>query len=148
MLSGLLLTATLVMKLFPETPLARALHRILVAGPLERIASMGRRHLIFAMVALAMLLAGTELILLLGSTDIALMMAWDVSLYVDAAIAAWTLAAVSRGKGAWLLMRSRVARLARRSPRPRAPRRHAATRTNANDADAGDGPPARVALAA
>ena len=37
--------------------------------------------------------------MVLGSSDFLMLMAWDISLYVDAVIAVWTVAAVTRLKG-------------------------------------------------
>ena len=70
MLTWLLAGLIVVMKLFPTTPAARALHRAFVERPLERLASMGRAHLIFTIVALVALFASAELIMLLGSTQL------------------------------------------------------------------------------
>jgi hypothetical protein len=135
MFAGLLLLMILTMTLFPEVPAARLLHRALVEAPLRALAAMSRRHLIYGAVLVAMLFAGAELIVMLGSTDLVMLMAWDVSLYVDAAIAAWTIATVARGKAAWQMLAARL--IGRRgAPRPRAPRRRRdGSKTAANDAD-------------
>jgi len=147
MLTWLLAGLIVVMKLFPTTPAARALHRAFVERPLERLASMGRAHLIFTIVALVALFASAELIMLLGSSDLVMLMAWDASLYVDAAIAVWTVAAATRIKGAWRHLASVLA-APRRAARPRTSRgRTRAARPPANDADA-DGADRTYALAA
>jgi hypothetical protein len=136
MFAGLLFRLILIMKLCPETPTGRLLHRGLVEAPLEKLATMDRRHIIFAVVALGMLLSFTELIMILGSTDLVMLMAWDVSLYVDAVIATWTIAAVARGKAAWQLGKTRIAGLWRVSPRPRTSRRKSVeSKPPANDPD-------------
>jgi len=60
---------------------------------------MDRRHAIYGFVVLCMLFAGAELMMVLGSSDFLMLMAWDISIYVDAVIAVWTVAAVTRLKG-------------------------------------------------
>ena len=133
MFAGLMLLIVLTMKLFPQVPASRQLHRALVEAPLRGLAAMSRRHLIYGMVLLGMLFAGAEMIMLLGSADLVMLMAWDVSLYVDAMIATWTIATVARGKAAWQMLAARLTGR-RGAPRPRAPRRRAESRA-ANDAD-------------
>ncbi len=133
MFAGFVLLVIAMMKLFPELPTSRTLHRALVEEPLARIAAMGRRHLIYAAVLIGMMFAGAELVMLLGSADLMMLMAWDVSLYVDALIATWTLSAVMRGKAAWRALARRFLRPLRRAPRSR--RRRVVRRTAANDAD-------------
>jgi hypothetical protein len=148
MLTGLLLVAILVMKLFPETPFARALHRALVAGPLERLAAMDRRHALFALAVIALALFASDMIALIGSADLAFAIAWDVSVYVDALAVAWTLAAIGRSKGAWLAVKARFGPPRGRSiRRPMPRRRRSATQPAANDS-ADDGDAGRRALAA
>ena len=147
MVAGLLLLVTLTMKLFPRVQVSRMLHHMLVEAPLAAIARMSRRHLIFGVVLLATLFAGAELIVMLGSADVAMVLAWDVSLYVDALLAAWALAAVARGKAAWQALAAIVTRPLRAARRRAPRRRRAATGKAANDSDEDGG--ARVyALAA
>ena len=147
MFVGMLFGIVLAMKIFPETPIARAMHRAFVERPLEKLSAMDRRHLIFAVIALAMLSTGLEMVMLLGSTDLLMLMAWDVSLYVDAVIAVWTVAAVTRLKGAWRYALGRIA-APFRAARPRTSRRRIATaHPPANDADE-DGAGWSYALAA
>lgn len=146
MFAGLLFGIVLTMWLFPDLPISRAMHRAFVADPLALMARMTRTHLIFAVVALAMSFSFAELILILGSSDIIMLMAWDVSLYVDAVIATWTIAAMARLKGFWLALKTRIVSPFRRLSRPRPPRRRPAeVRKPAND---GDADPAGYALAA
>lgn len=134
MVAGCVLLVILMMKLFPELPFARVLHHVLVEAPLRKLAEMSRRHLIYAAVLIWMTFTGTELLLLLGSTDMLTLFAWDVSLYVDALLATWTLSAVVRGKAAWHAFAARCVGPLRRGTRPRAPRpRGVASRTAAND---------------
>lgn len=137
MFAGMLLGIVLTMHLFPDIPIARSMHRAFVEALLASFGRMTRTHLIFAVVAVAMLVSFSELIMLLGSSDIVMLMAWDVSLYVDAAIAAWTIAAVARAKGFLHYLAARITSPFQRSPRPRASRRRPAeARKPANDPDA------------
>ena len=134
MFAGFVLLILLTMKLFPELPLSRLLHHALVEAPLRRLAGMGRRHLIYAAVLIVMSFTAGELVLLFGSADIVMLLAWDVSLYVDALIATWTLSAVARSKAAWRALAARLPRL--RMARPRTPRRRReGSGTAANDAE-------------
>lgn len=124
MVAGLLLLVTLTMKLFPRVPLSRALHRLLVEMPLAALVTLRRRHVIFVLIVAAMLFAGAELIMMVGAPEIAVVLAWDVSFYVDALLAAWALAAA--GTMARPLRGAR-----RRAPRRRRP----ASKVAANDSD-------------
>jgi len=134
MFAGIVLLTILAMKLFPKLPFSRLLHEILVEAPLRNVAAMGRRHLIYLAVLVAFTFAAGELILLFGSADIVTLMAWDVSLYVDAVVATWTVSALLRGKAAWGMLTARLPR--QRLARRRAPRRRrAVSLRQANDAD-------------
>jgi hypothetical protein len=136
MVAGIVLLVITAMRLFPAIPLSRALHRALVEAPLQRLGAMSRRHLIYGALLAGMMLAGAEIVLLLGSADMAMLMAWDVSLYVDALIATWTLSALVRGKSAWNVVAARWLSPLRRAARPRARRqRRDPTRTAAKDPD-------------
>ena len=142
MFAGFVLLVIAMMKLFPELPTSRTLHRALVEAPLDRLAKMGRRHLIYAAVLVGMMFAGAEMVMLLGSADLMMLMAWDVSLYVDALIATWTLSAVMRGKAAWRTLAAPFFRPLRRAPRSR---RRIVRKPAANDSEEGPGAYARAA---
>jgi len=138
MFAGMLLGIILAMKLCPDIPIARAMHRAFVEVPFDRLATMDRRHIIFGVVALGMLFSCAELIMLLGSSDLVMLMAWDLSLYVDAVIATWTVAAVTRVRRFWHHVKARIAALVRLPARPRTSRRRiTSARPPANDADDG-----------
>ncbi len=132
MLIGMLLGLLAVMWRFPETPTARFLHDRLVEQPLRWVARCQRPQLIFAIVIAAMLLCGGEVIAIAGSFDLAVVMAWDLSLFVDAVIATSLVGAIARGRTVFRSLRSRwtapaapaVRRTRSRSRRgPRRPRR-------------------------
>ncbi|HEX5181790.1 MAG TPA: hypothetical protein VFW19_01435 [Allosphingosinicella sp.] len=149
MLTGLLIVATLITKLFPETPLARSLHRALIEWPLARLAAMDRRHAIFVMILVGLVFGASDLLVMLGPADLILGFAWDVSIYADTLLAAAALAAVARSRIVW---RALLVDALRRSNRPRARSRRTLRprplAPNANDADDGDGPAWALALAA
>jgi hypothetical protein len=140
MVAGFGLLVMLTMKLFPAVPVSRLLHQMLVETPLRQLAAMSRRHLFFGVILLAMLFASAELIVMLGSADVVMVMAWDVSIYVDAVIAAWALAAVARSRAAWRALAGIVVRPLRTARRRAPRRRRAGTGTAANDADDDGGP--------
>lgn len=136
MFSGFALLIILMMKLLPDLPFSRALHRAFVEVPLRRLAEMSRQHLIYAAVLIGLTFGGIELLLLLGSTEMLMLFAWDVSLYVDALIATWTLSVVARGKAIWQGLADRCVGLLRPGARPRASRRRRGTAQEAaNDSD-------------
>ena len=135
MVAGFLLLIIVTMKLFPQVPLARALHLMLIELPLRKIAVMDRRHLLFGVILVGMLFASAELIMMLGSADIAMVMAWDASVYVDALLATWALAAVARSKAAWQALVGLVTRPLRGARLRSSRRRRANTGKAANDAD-------------
>lgn len=147
MVAGLLLGLIMMMKLLPDIPAAKSLHHAFVEAPLAKLAEWDRRHVIYGVVAVFLALSCGQSLVMLGASDILLVMAWDIALYVDAAIASWMIAATARTKGFWQYLKLRAAGLFRVA-RPRAPRRariHA--QRPANDSD-GDGRNWRYALAA
>lgn len=122
--------------LFPETPLGRLLHRQFVEEPLRLAAKMERKHIF---VLLILLFCGQSL-LVLGSVDLAMLVAWDMSLYLDAVLAAWTVAAMGRIRATSRVIRTGVSRAvrrclapARRAGRGRRSRRTAGERRPVND---------------
>ena len=137
-IEGVAIGVLLVMKLFPKTPAAQALHRAFVAQP----AAWTRRHLIFLCVLFAFIFSGNQLLMLAGP-EFAMLLAWDSALAIDAAIAAWTAASLARFSafGTQMLARWRSVRGRRaRTPRSRA---RATQRGASNDDE-----PGRLALAA
>lgn len=135
MIAGSLLLVIVTMKLFPRVPVSRMLHQMLVEAPLAALATMSRRHMIFGLILVAMLFAGAELIMMLGSADVVMVLAWDVSLYVDAVIAAWALAAVARSRAAWQALAGIVTWPLRAEGPRTSRRRRANTEKAANDSD-------------
>ena len=121
MLAGCLLFLIATMLLFPGTALGRLLHEQLVERPLARLQTVQRHHLIFLIGLVVLALVAGEMIVIMGSFDLAVVMAWDVSICVDALIATATLAAMARAKAGWHVLTTKVSRSIRR-PRNRARR--------------------------
>jgi hypothetical protein len=113
-MTGFLLSLVLWMWLFPETPVARHLHRHLVEKPVERLGAFERHKVIFWFVACIILAGSAQIVAMLGSAELVTLMAWDLSIYIDAVVATWTLAAVARGKAAYHSLRSSALRLPNR----------------------------------
>ncbi len=127
-IEGVAIGCMLIMKLFPKTPAAQALHRAFVEQP----AAWTRRHLIFACVLIGLIFSGNQFIMLAGM-DFAVLLAWDSALAIDAAIAAWTAASLGRLDALrraltarWRAVRCRGARARAVRSRVRATRRDAA----------------------
>lgn len=135
MLASMLIVAMAIMKLWPQTPTSRWLHRALVEIPLELAAKVERKHLIFV----AILLTGMLALAMMGPLDLALVGMWDLAVYLDVATAVLTITAVARGRSAWLLIRAWAAgmttRIGARRPRPRAVRPRIRRGANDDDAD-------------
>lgn len=130
---GLVIALMLVMKLAPQSPAGRWLNLHLVELPLQ---SFDYRRLVWLVLLVALAFAASELIPLLGGTDFLTVYAWDLTVYFDAAIVAYALAAVARVRAGvkWIALRASL-RL-RRSPRARRVRRVARPQgRSANDDD-------------
>jgi hypothetical protein len=110
MILGLLLVATLIMKRWPATPIARRLHHDLVETPCRFLAGVTRRHLIFLILLLVVVTAGAEILTVAGPIDMGLIALWDVATFVDVASAVLMVAAVGRSQSAWVALRARISR--------------------------------------
>ncbi|MFL6845920.1 MAG: hypothetical protein ACJ8ER_13695 [Allosphingosinicella sp.] len=137
MLTGLFALAVATARLYPDLPIGRLLHTWLVDLPLRLAASVERKHLI----CLVVLLVAGQALLMAAPLDLAFLAAWDLSIYVDLMLAAWTIATVARGRAAWTFVRTKAVRLARpgtKAGRGRAAGRAPRTRrppVPTNDAD-------------
>jgi len=142
MFCAMMVAAIAVMRLFPETPTARFLHRWLAEKPAAWLARIERKHVIFLVLAALLVVVLRDAVpMVAGASDLALFAMWDASVYLDVVMAAWTIAALARGRSGWALVRLRLDRLVtRRRPRAARPRarRTRAVRPVANDDD-GDG---------
>jgi hypothetical protein len=143
---GLFIALTLVMKLAPRSPLGRWLNTALVARPLERIARMDRRHVIFALLVIGAVLFASETIMAIGSFDLITAFAWDLTAYLDVMVITYALAAVARARDGLKALQVRAARTLRRNARPRARRTRLTGRRQ--DRASNDDDPAPHSLAA
>ncbi len=146
MIAAVMIGLMLMVKLLPGIPASKSLHHAFVEAPLEMLATWNRKHLIYGVVLVFVAFSGQSLIMM-GASDLVMVIAWDISLYVDAVIASWMVAATARSKAAWRYLKAQMSRMFRPARR-RAPRRQKITiRRPANDAD-GEGRSPGFALAA
>ena len=130
-LCGLLLLAAFIMKAWPNTGFARWLRLVLIDYPLSFLAGIKRRHLVFLIVGFAVLYSCA----LAGMPHLGMLVAVDVSAYVDAVMTVWTIAALSRSRGALTAIFARLPRL--RSGKPRQRRARRTVRREASNDDEG-----------
>jgi len=119
-ITALLALTTLVMLLFPQTPAARWLHLHLVELPLALIGRLERKHILYLVVGIA----AAQPLMMMGAADLAAVIAWDMAIYVDAAIATYAAAMLAKSRAALQHLRSRTAYRLRRPfsrARPRTP---------------------------
>lgn len=125
MITGLGALLLILLGRYPQLPVARALHALIVAPLAAALDRLTRRQLIFwALVVVVALVAG-EWLAIFGPLDLGLVLLWDVSLYVDALLGAVAVASVAR-----------LVPLPRWRPRPRARRSAPRRAAPGNDADA------------
>ena len=124
MLAGFLALVLAIIRLFPETALAKSLHRWFVEIPLEFAQRIERKHIIL----IAILLCSGQTLALAGGAELAIAYAADMSLYLDAMLATYAAAAMARFRSAAGVLKSAVARavrMVRPRPRERKPKRTA-----------------------
>ncbi len=120
----MMVAAIAVMRLFPETPTARFLHRWLAEKPAAWIDAIRRKHLIFLLLTIGMVLVLREAApMLAGSSELALFGLWDASIYLDVVMAAWTIAALARRRSGWAVVRLKLVTLLGQPRTTRARRR-------------------------
>ena len=142
LLAGLFLGAVFIIRLFPELPVARTMHRYLAELPAIWIEKADRRHLIYLLISIGIVLFAGELVAMVGSLDLVLAFGWDLSLYLDILMAISALTARARIRGSlqsiraslsWKRVRPNVSfRLGRRA---RASRSRQSLRLQDNDDD-------------
>ncbi len=137
LLTGLLVVLTLLLRLAPSAPLARMAHRMLVVWPIEQISSLTLRQAIFAALMMGFMLAGPEVIFLAGPELVATY-AFELSIYLDAVLVTYALAAISSAKAGLGRVSDVLTKIMRR-PQARRRKRTAQCRSNrsANDDEAG-----------
>ena len=117
-LCGLMLALVLVMRLAPQSLLARLLHRQLVELPLRWLAGLERHQLIFVLIMTAFAAGGVEAIAVLGPEMVA-GYAIDLAIYLDALAVTYALAALAQLRAAARAVRWRLKRLAMKVARRR-----------------------------
>ena len=104
MIFALFLAGLIAVMLFaPDTDIARWLHRATVQEPLDRLARLERKHLLFLIVGLFAIQAYAAVL----PAELAIALAWDMTAYVDAMIATWALSTFARfhSMKAWAAVR-------------------------------------------
>ena len=126
---GFMAAVTLVLWLAPESAAGRALHRQLVARPLEALGRLERHHLILVVIMSGFMLSGGEMLMLAGP-ELVGAFALDLAIYLDAVLVTYAVSALSaaRRSGGWLKFAlTRMVQAARprakRSARPVGPKR-------------------------
>jgi len=138
MVFALFLAGLLAVMLFaPDTDAARWLHRATVQAPLDLLARLERKHILFLIVGLFAVQAYAAVL----PAELAIALAWDMTAYVDAMIATWALSTFARFNSmkAWAAVRvaallAPFRRLRARTRRSR-PVRPEARKPAANDDD-------------
>jgi hypothetical protein len=131
MLAILVLMALLVIRTGPETMLGKALLRSLVEWPAERLARLTRGRIISLacfglLIAAGVALIGDEAMRIMAMAmpdTLAWLATFDLSILVDAVVAAALIGAQARLGGTVTRLRARLARRRPARPRARAPRR-------------------------
>lgn len=146
MVTILLALAILIVRLFPDTSAARWLHLHLVELPLYYAGKLQLTHVLFLVIGLASIQA----LAMTLPMDLAIILAWDMTLYVEAAAAVWAGSVLGRMRSAWWRAKSKL-RFTRTSVRRRgtvrARRSRPLRRPDRRPANDEEGPPRR-ALAA
>lgn len=138
MIAATMVMMMLVLALFPQTPVCRALSALIVAAPARWLNGLQRRQVIFVAIISLIVIAGAGTFAGVAAADLALLLAWDATLYIDTLVTVMTVAAATRGLGLVRLVRQRVgARLARPRARRSAAARARSASTPANDDDGG-----------
>lgn len=146
MLFALFLAGLIAVMLFaPDTDIARWLHRATVQGPLDRLARLERKHILFLIVGLFAIQAYAAVL----PAELAIALAWDMTAYVDAMIATWALSTFARfhSMKAWIAARTAALLAPFRRLRMRA-RRSRPVRPEVRKPAANDDDPWPVSMAA
>ncbi|MBE1529327.1 hypothetical protein GGC65_003783 [Sphingopyxis sp. OAS728] len=146
MIFALFLAGLIAVMLFaPDTDIARWLHRATVEEPLDRLARLERKHILFLIVGLFAIHAYAAVL----PAELAIALAWDMTAYVDAMIATWALSTFARlnSMKAWAAVRMAALLAPFRRLRMRA-RRSRPARPEARQPAANDDDPWPVPMAA
>ena len=138
MVFALFLAGLIAVMLFArDTDAARWLHRATVEEPLDLLARLERKHILFLIVGLFAIQAYAAVL----PAELAVALAWDMTAYVDAMIATWALSTFARFNSmkAWAAVRMAALLAPFRRFRMRArrsrPIRPEARKSAANDDD-------------
>lgn len=107
MILSLMALCILVMRAFPETPMARWLSSILIDQPVAWFSQLRRRDVIFLFVLIALLLAANDLIISFGVSDLIAIGA-SLSMYFDAVLVSVAVTITVTVAMAWRGVRKRV----------------------------------------
>jgi len=140
MLIGLLALCVVVMRCFPETPFARALHLALVERPLDWLSKLERQHLVFVFVTATLFLVAGEFVAVFGAGEL-LALSLNLSVYLDAVIVASAVTVAAAAATTWRAARARlptwlggtIRRKAHAARETRPPGRRNPTPTNSED---------------
>lgn len=141
-LSVILLSMTVLLRFSPDTEFARTIRRMFVEKPCRWMMARSRRELIQAAVLAGLFLFAGELVMMLGSAELVFAYALDLSLYIDAMVAAALLGAADMVRKVPFAVRLR--RPARR-PKPRSRARRSRPISGRQAANDDDGPVRRAA---
>ena len=144
----LLLGATLILRLCPETPLALFLRDQLVVRPLAWFANLRRHDIIYYIIVAGLLLSAGEMVAMLGSADLVLAFAADLALYFDIVAIGMIVALGSRLKVALQFIAARfesAVRILKRTPGKRRRRERRSCKRACNDDDECDSSSIRFA---
>jgi hypothetical protein len=107
MILSLMALCILVMRAFPETPMARWLNTVLIDRPVVWLSQIRRRDVIFLFVLIALLLVANDLIILFGVSDLIAIGA-NLSIYFDAVLVSAAVTIAATAATAWRGVRERV----------------------------------------
>jgi hypothetical protein len=142
-LTGLLIVLILLLRLAPDSPLARMLNRVLVIWPLDQVLRLTLRQAIFGGIMIGFALAGPEAIFLAGPELVATY-AFELSIYLDAVLVTYALAVISTARAGVGRARDLMTRIMR-LPQARRRKRTRLRPPNATANDDEAGPPYRMA---
>lgn len=151
LLSTLILTLILLMRLGPDIPARRSLDELLVERPLHWLSKRQRHDVLFLIVISALLLGGGPILLMMGP-EFVMVYAADLALYLDIIAASYLITAVTSVKAAAKAARVRLSgwfgravHLCRVAPRERVSRKRPRPTRAVNDDDHSRSPSLKLA---
>ncbi|OYY68961.1 MAG: hypothetical protein B7Y47_12670 [Sphingomonas sp. 28-63-12] len=112
---------------FPDAAWNRSIRRIAVEPLARQLMKLERRHLLFALAMIAVLMLASELLAMAGSLDVGVVVLWDISTYVDILIVASVTGISARAQVGWQTVKHafwRTPRFLRHRPRGRTRQAH------------------------